>query len=49
MTIEESRALYRAARFCDTNNDDECDVQDILGVSNKIFGAEAFCARYPAP
>ena len=26
-----------------------CDVSDILGVNAKIFGAEAFCARYPVP
>ena len=35
--------------LCDTNDDDECDVADILGVNAKIFGAEAFCERYPAP
>ena len=35
--------------LCDTNDDQLCDVADILGVNAKIFGAEAFCARYPAP
>jgi hypothetical protein len=24
-------------------------VQDILGANGKIFGAEAYCSRYPSP
>ena len=35
--------------LCDTNDDDVCDVQDILGVSAKMFGADAYCSRHPAP
>lgn len=38
-----------ASVLCDTNDDDRCDVSDILGVNAKIFGAPAHCARYPAP
>ncbi len=38
-----------ATPLCDTNDDGLCDVGDILGSNNKIFGAEAFCSRYPAP
>ena len=39
----------QATDLCDTNNDQQCDVQDILGASAKIFGAAAYCSRYPAP
>jgi hypothetical protein len=35
-----------ATPLCDTNNDDLCDVQDLLGANAKIFGAPAFCAKY---
>jgi WD40 repeat protein len=35
--------------LCDTNEDQICDVQDILAANAKIFGAPAYCARYPAP
>jgi hypothetical protein len=38
-----------ATPLCDTNDDDQCDVQDLLGVNAKIFGAPAYCAKYPAP
>ena len=38
-----------ATSLCDTNDDDQCDVQDLLGVNAKIFGAPAYCAKYPAP
>jgi hypothetical protein len=38
-----------ATPLCDTNDDDQCDVQDILGANAKIFGAPAYCARYPTP
>jgi hypothetical protein len=39
----------RATPLCDTNADDRCDVRDILGANRKIFGAQAFCSRYPPP
>jgi hypothetical protein len=35
--------------LCDTNDDQLCDVEDILGANGKIFGAEAYCSRYPRP
>ncbi len=35
--------------LCDTNEDGQCNVADILGANAKIFGADAFCSRYPAP
>jgi hypothetical protein len=35
--------------LCDTNDPQLCDVQDILGANAKIFGAEAYCERYPTP
>jgi hypothetical protein len=38
-----------ATPLCDTNDDDLCDVQDIIGANAKLFGAPAYCARYPAP
>jgi probable HAF family extracellular repeat protein len=38
-----------ATPLCDTNDDQNCDVQDILGVNGKIFGADAFCSRFPTP
>jgi arylsulfate sulfotransferase len=38
-----------ATPLCDTNDDDECDIQDVLGANAKIFGAPAYCARYPTP
>ncbi len=38
-----------ATELCDTNEDDLCDVRDILGAQAKIFGAAAHCARYPSP
>ncbi len=38
-----------ASPLCDTNNDDVCDVRDILGANAKIFGEEAYCERYPPP
>jgi hypothetical protein len=33
--------------LCDTNQDDRCNVSDIVGASQKIFGRRAFCSRYP--
>lgn len=41
--------LEQASPLCDTNEDARCNVADILGVNGKIFGAQAHCARYPAP
>lgn len=41
--------LAEAGLLCDTNDDDQCNISDILGVNAKIFGAEAHCARYPGP
>jgi hypothetical protein len=38
-----------ATPLCDTNDDDRCDVRDVIGVNLKIFGQPAYCARYPAP
>jgi hypothetical protein len=35
--------------LCDSNDDQVCNVEDILGANAKIFGAEAYCSRYPAP
>jgi hypothetical protein len=35
--------------LCDTNDDDRCDVQDIIGANRKIFGQPAYCSRYPPP
>jgi hypothetical protein len=46
------QAIFDPARItdlCDTNNDQICDVNDILGANAKIFGAEAYCSRHPAP
>jgi hypothetical protein len=38
-----------ASPLCDTNDDDVCNVLDVLGVHAKMFGEPAYCARYPAP
>jgi len=35
--------------LCDTNDDGKCDVRDIVGASDKIFGMPAYCSRYPPP
>jgi hypothetical protein len=43
-------ALFDPAQMtvlCDTNNDDVCNVQDIVGVNTKIYGGAAYCSRYP--
>jgi hypothetical protein len=39
----------RVTVLCDTNDDQLCNVEDMLGVNAKIFGAEAYCSRYPKP
>ncbi len=56
VTIEDVLAIndvifeaQQASPLCDTNDDDACNVADILGVNARIFGAEAFCSRHPAP
>jgi hypothetical protein len=36
-----------ATPLCDANNDAHCDVRDILAANAKIFGAAAYCSRYP--
>jgi hypothetical protein len=36
-----------ASPLCDTNDDDECNVLDVLGVHAKMFGEPAYCAKYP--
>lgn len=38
-----------ATPLCDTNDDGACDIQDLIGVNAKTFGAVAHCERYPAP
>jgi fibronectin type III domain protein len=38
-----------ATPLCDTNYDGKCDVQDIVGADQKIFGRPAYCSRYPPP
>jgi hypothetical protein len=38
-----------ATPLCDTKDDGKCDVQDLMGANAKIFGAPAYCARYPTP
>jgi hypothetical protein len=38
-----------ASPLCDTNDDDECNVLDVLGVHATMFSAPAYCARYPTP
>ncbi len=40
--------LAAASALCDTNEDGECNVADILGANAKIFGVDAFCSRYPS-
>ncbi len=35
--------------LCDANNDGLCNIGDILAVNAKLFGAEAYCERYPPP
>jgi glucose/arabinose dehydrogenase len=45
-------ALYdpsRVTELCDTNEDGRCDVVDVIGANAKIFGAPAYCSRYPSP
>jgi hypothetical protein len=47
-----SLAIFRpdwVTDLCDTNNDDKCDVRDMIGVNQKIFGRPAYCSRYPPP
>ena len=39
----------QATDLCDTNDDQLCDVNDILGANAKIFGGDAYCARFPGP
>jgi hypothetical protein len=36
-----------ATPLCDTNHDHVCDVSDLIGASRKIFGAPAYCGRFP--
>jgi hypothetical protein len=38
-----------ASPLCDTNDDQVCNVEDILGANAKIFGADAYCSRFPTP
>jgi hypothetical protein len=38
-----------AAPLCDTNYDGLCNVQDIVGANQKLFGHPAYCSRYPPP
>jgi hypothetical protein len=35
--------------LCDTNADLVCDVRDMIGANAKIYGAPAYCSRYPRP
>ena len=48
-------AIYTPALvtpLCDTNDDDQCNVRDIVGANLKIFGFPAYCSRHlslPAP
>ena len=35
--------------LCDANNDGLCNVSDIVGANQKIFGQPAYCSRYPPP
>jgi hypothetical protein len=38
-----------ATPLCDTNEDDVCNVSDMIGANLKIFGQPAYCSRYPSP
>ncbi len=38
----------QASPLCDTDEDGLCNVSDVLGANARIFGAPAFCARYPS-
>jgi len=38
-----------ATPLCDTNDDDQCNVSDIIGANLRIFGQPAYCAKYPRP
>lgn len=38
-----------ATPLCDTNADSICDVRDMIGANAKIYGAPAYCSRYPKP
>jgi hypothetical protein len=38
-----------ATPLCDANADGLCDVRDILAANAKIYGAPAYCSRYPPP
>lgn len=47
-----NRAIFipsQVTPLCDTNNDDLCDVRDIIGANLKILGQPAYCSRYPPP
>jgi len=35
--------------LCDASDDGACDVRDIVAANHKIFGATAYCSRYPNP
>jgi hypothetical protein len=37
----------RVSPLCDTNEDDVCDVRDVVGALHKIFGTPAHCSRSP--
>jgi hypothetical protein len=44
------QAIYKpllVTPLCDTNNDDKCDVSDMLGAVKKIYGADAYCRYHP--
>jgi hypothetical protein len=38
-----------ASPLCDTNADALCDVRDMIAANAKIYGAQAYCSRYPRP
>jgi hypothetical protein len=47
-----SKAIFgfvQVTPLCDTNYDGLCNVSDIIGANQKIFGQPAYCSRYPPP
>jgi len=46
------RAIFdpgRTTALCDTNYDGSCNVSDLFGARDRIFGLPAYCSRYPPP
>jgi hypothetical protein len=47
-----NQAIYNpilVTPLCDGNDDDKCNVTDILAANLKIFGHPSYCSRYPKP